>query len=102
MPPLDSFSGAAVAAVLGPLLLLLFFVLFPAAWGKKRRGRIGGGRLEGEGEVEEGEKKGREDLQSDGPDVIIVGAGVAGAALAYTLGKVGAFSPDDVLHRQIW
>lgn len=43
--------------------------------------------------MEDAEKKDWQDPQSDGPDVIIVGAGVAGAALAYTLGKVGAFSP---------
>ena len=37
-------------------------------------------------------ERGSDSAGNDGPEVIIVGAGVAGAALAYTLGKVTPFA----------
>jgi squalene monooxygenase len=73
--------GAATAT-------LIVAVLVAAVLGRRRRARAQPPPVEGKPAPEAGCAVGDGAGPDGGTDVIIVGAGVAGSALAYTLGKV--------------
>jgi squalene monooxygenase len=81
-------GGAAVATLLAALFLAIVF---------RRQRRRRGAPVEGSpAPVDVPDREGSAAV--DGPtDVIIVGAGVAGSALAYTLGKVASLLPFSFL-----
>jgi squalene monooxygenase len=82
-------GGAAVATLLAALFLAVVFL-------RQRRRR--GAPVEGTPAPVDGCAVVEGSTAVDGPtDVIIVGAGVAGSALAYTLGKVALLLPFSFL-----
>lgn len=70
--------------LVGPLVLILSFLLW-------RREKHGVGDVNDVNQVTGDEWS--EKVAGSADDIIIVGAGVAGSALAYTLGKVTKISP---------
>ncbi|TQD69685.1 hypothetical protein C1H46_044782 [Malus baccata] len=78
-----------LAAVLVSLLSSVFFVFVNTTYGDKKDDDVANVSATGVFLTPEIEKS---------TDVVIVGAGVAGAALAYTLGKVIIISPFLYLH----
>ena len=96
--PHCGMAAAAAAAGVGFQLIgaavatLLAAVLVAAVLGRRRRPRPQAPLVEGKPAPEAGCAVG-----DGGTDVIIVGAGVAGSALAYTLGKVVSFVSSSLL-----
>ncbi|XP_074572980.1 squalene monooxygenase SE1-like [Curcuma longa] len=78
-------AGHSLLAVIGSSILAFVFIVGIRVRKTRRREMVNAGDPFVTGKVQNG----WESDGSGGPDVIVVGAGVAGSALAYTLGKDG-------------
>ena len=87
-------AGVGLQLIGAAAATLLVAVLVAAVLGRRRRPPARAPLVEGKPAPEDGRAVGDgEGAAGDGgTDVIIVGAGVAGSALAYTLGKVSHLS----------
>lgn len=91
LSPVREMAGHSLLAVIGSSILAFVFIVGIRVRKTRRREMVNAGDPFVTGKVQNG----WESDGSGGPDVIVVGAGVAGSALAYTLGKVMMLFPVD-------